>query len=172
MNLASELGQYFGKNNIRLVHGAGKIGLMGALSRAVKYEGGYVTGVIPKLLYRAGIFSEIDDEMIVTETMHERKKIMHEKSDAFIALPGGFGTLEELLEIITLKQLRYHKKPIVILNHNNFYRHLLQQFEMMYTEKFSKGGYSSLYYVAENLNDVFTYLETYSYQITEDKWFR
>lgn len=170
--LAEELGKKIGENNLRLIHGAGKIGLMGVLSRTVKKLNCHVTGVIPETLNKEGITSETDDEIIVTDSMHERKRIMREKADAFIALPGGFGTLEELLEIITLKQLRYHKKPIVIINYSHFYDNLIHQFEQMFGQQFSKKEYRNLYFIAENVNDAFEYLNSYKYSITEDKWFR
>lgn len=170
--LAEELGKKIGENNLRLIHGAGKIGLMGVLSRTVKKLNCHVTGVIPETLNKEGITSETDDEIIVTDSMHERKRIMREKADAFIALPGGFGTLEELLEIITLKQLRYHKKPIVIINYSHFYDNLIHQFEQMFWQQFSKKEYRNLYFIAENINDAFEYLNSYKYSITEDKWFR
>lgn len=170
--LAESLGRKIGENGLKLIHGAGKIGLMGVLSRSAKKFNSHVTGIIPETLNKEGITSETDDEIIVTDSMHERKRIMREKADAFIALPGGFGTLEELLEVITLKQLRYHKMPIVIINFDHFYDHLLNQFEQMFEQQFSKKGYRNLFYVAENIEDTFEYLNSYEYKITGDKWFK
>ncbi|GAB4278477.1 MAG: TIGR00730 family Rossman fold protein [Marinilabiliales bacterium] len=168
---AFELGCKLAERNIKLIYGGGKIGLMGEVSKAVFQNNGYIIGVIPKALHRDGIFYKNANEMIITDSMHERKKVMRDLSDAFIALPGGFGTIEETLEIITLKQLRYHKKPIVIFNQNGFYDFLLKQFAVLFKENFTKNGYSSLYYEAKKIDDIFIYLNNYRYQITEDKWF-
>ncbi len=170
-NSAAELGKIIGKKGHNLVYGAGKIGLMGKISVAVKQNGGAITGVIPETLNKKGITSEIDNVLIVTVDMHERKKIMFEKSNAFIALPGGFGTIEELLEVLTLKQLRYHKKPVVILNICGFYNDILKQFGVFFQQKFAKKEYASLYYVAENPKDAVRYIEDYKYKAVNDKWF-
>ncbi|MFH2144090.1 MAG: TIGR00730 family Rossman fold protein [Bacteroidota bacterium] len=172
LKLAEDIGNEIGKHNLHLIHGAGKIGLMGVLSRTAKENNCKVTGVIPQALNRQGITSETDDEIIVTDTMHERKKIMRDRADIFIALPGGFGTLEELLEVITLKQLRYHTKPIVIINYDHFYDNLIHHFDTMFEQMFSKHKYRSLYYIATDVHDAFNYLENYQYTIAEDKWFR
>jgi uncharacterized protein (TIGR00730 family) len=104
--------------------------------------------------------------------MHTRKAKLEELADAFIALPGGFGTLEELAEVITLKQLDYHSKPIVIINTDNFYKHLLEFFETMYSENFAKSDYRKMYHITENIKDAFDYIENYSAPQLESKWYR
>lgn len=169
--VAKELGVIMVERKYNLIHGAGKIGLMGEISRSVKRCGGSVIGVIPEALNKKGITSEIDDEVIVTKDMHERKKTMFEKADAFIALPGGFGTLEEVIEIITLKQLRYHQKPIVFLNINKFFSSLFEQFEVFFKENFAKPEYAKLYHIADNSKDALDYIEKYRYETINDKWF-
>lgn len=116
---AEDLGKVLLQENIGLVYGSGKAGLMGKVAKTVHEGGGNVVGIISKHLH-----AEVHDgygETIITETMHERKHMMAEKVDAFIALPGGFGTMEELLEIITWYQLNLHNKPIGLLNVNNYY---------------------------------------------------
>jgi len=155
---AQELGTLIGQNNYDLIHGGGMIGLMNILADAVQDNGGKVTGVVPERLNLKGIVSETDDEMIVTKDMSQRKTVMRDRSDAFIALPGGFGTLEEIMEIMTLKQLNYHEKPVIIINTNGFYNDLLSQFDKMFDEQFIKPDLKNLYYIAENPEDAMKHL--------------
>ena len=168
---AEELGIIMGNKKYTLIHGGGQIGLMGAMGRSVKANGGKVIGVIPEKLNKKGIVSENDDEIIVTKDMGARKAKMCELADAFIALPGGFGTLEEILEVITLKQLKYHTKPIVFINSENFYYNLFSQFEILYQEKFAKEDYKKLYAIVSNAAEAIEYIEKYNYEIIQDKWF-
>ena len=116
VDVARRLGRRLAERGDRLVYGGGNIGLMGTLATACHERGGYIVGVIPESLKDKELAYEAADELIVTQDMRGRKTIMEKNADAFIALPGGFGTLEELLEIITLRQLHYHDKPVVILN--------------------------------------------------------
>jgi uncharacterized protein (TIGR00730 family) len=102
--------------------------------------------------------------------MAERKKLLRDKSHAFIALPGGFGTLEEILEVITLKQLGYHNKPIVFINTNGFYENLKAQFELSYQEKFAKPEYGKLFYFATDFKDAMSYIENYKQEDRGTKW--
>ena len=113
---ARQLGEDIARKGWGIVFGAGTQGLMGELARQARKNNGCLTGVIPDSLNSPGIVYEECDELIATHTMRERKAIMEQRSFAFIALPGGFGTLEEILEIITLKQLGYHNKPVVLMN--------------------------------------------------------
>jgi uncharacterized protein (TIGR00730 family) len=147
-----------------LIFGGGMTGLMGEMARGMTDNGGHITGVIPERLNRKNIVYEHCDELIVTQTMRERKSIMEERADAFIALPGGFGTMEELLEIITLKQLKYHKKPIVIMNMNNYYEGIRSIFQKMMNENFANKDNSHLYYFAEEPEDAVQYIENYVYK--------
>jgi len=124
-NAAAELGKLLAENSITCINGGGIKGLMGAISNAVLENNGKVCGVIPQFMYDNGwVHTEIQ-EVIITSDMHSRKKTMADKSDACIALPGGLGTLEELLEIITWRQLGLYLKPIVILNTAGYYDNLL-----------------------------------------------
>ena len=124
-NAARQLGQLLAKRRIRLINGAGSIGLMRSLADAVLENGGEVTGVIPKFMVEQGWHHTGLSKLVEVESMHERKQLMADLSDAVIALPGGCGTLEELLEIITWKQLGLYLNPIVILNTNGFFDPLL-----------------------------------------------
>ena len=170
-DVARELGKLIAENGFNLVHGGGMIGLMGAISESVQAHGGKVTGVLPERLNLEGIASETDDEIIITKDMADRKTEMRKRSEAFIALPGGFGTLEEILEVITLKQLKYHTKPVVILNRNDFYRPLIQMFEKFYEHSFAKPEYSNLYFIANTPEEAMKYILDYKYEEVKDKWF-
>jgi uncharacterized protein (TIGR00730 family) len=168
--LAEELGEHIAKRGNQLLFGGGLIGLMGAVAESVQKHGGKVIGVIPKALNVEGIVFDQCDELIVTEGLRERKAIMDARSDAFIALPGGYGTLEEVLEIITLKQLRYHNKPIIILNLDGFYQPLLDLFERFITERFAKPECRELYAVVPSVPEAMEYLELYQPFQFEGKW--
>ena len=130
-----ELGSVLAENNIEVIYGGGNVGLMGALARTVLKHGGRVTGIIPRKIYDNVSHIELSD-LIIVETMHERKAKMYESGDAFLALPGGIGTLEELTEIFTWYQLEYHNKPIGLLNTNGYYGPFYQMLEHMVKEGF------------------------------------
>jgi uncharacterized protein (TIGR00730 family) len=110
-------------------------------------------------------------EVIITSDMMERKAKMRELSDAFIALPGGFGTLEEILEVLTLRQLGYHTKPIVFVNTNNFFNHLFKQFEVSFTELFAKEVYRKLYFSANDSEEAIKHIQDYKPAELDSKWF-
>ena len=118
---AISLGNYFAKNKIGLVYGGGKIGMMGVISSTILKQNGEVIGVIPKLLEKEEVIHTEVEEMIVCKTMSERKVIMSKLVDGYITLPGGFGTLDELFEVLTLGQLHIEQKPIGLLNINGFF---------------------------------------------------
>jgi len=160
--VADELGAKLAQKGFVLVHGGGKTGLMGALARSVHANGGKVIGVIPEQLRTHELAYEAADELIVTKDMRERKTIMEKRADIFVGLPGGFGTLEEILEILTLKQLRFHDKPIVLINTNNFYDHLINLFEHIYEQQFAHPEHRKLYHIASDINGAFSYIEAYS----------
>jgi uncharacterized protein (TIGR00730 family) len=157
---AAELGREIARRGDSLLFGGGMIGLMGATARAVHQMQGTVIGVIPKALNVKNVVYEYCNELIVTTDMRSRKAVMDHRSDAFIALPGGYGTLEELLEIITLKQLNYHQKPVVIFNTAGFYDQLLAQFERAIDQNFAKPGCRELYYVTDNVAEALAYIDT------------
>ncbi len=136
--MAYELGQLLATESIELIYGAAKIGLMGAVARGVQDNGGICIGVIPDFLKQKEIVNLNSDELIVTENMHDRKIIMYERSDGFIIIPGGFGTLDEFFEIATWGQLGLHTKPIGVLNYNGYFDALLNQFNHMVEEGYLK----------------------------------
>lgn len=145
---AFRLGQLLANHHIRLINGAGSIGLMRSVSDAVLENGGEVTGVIPKFMVEQGWQHTGLTELIVVESMHERKQLMANLSDAVIALPGGCGTLEELLEIITWKQLGLYLNPVIILNTNGFFDPLLMMLERAIDENFMRRRHSDIWNVA------------------------
>jgi hypothetical protein len=168
---ANELGALMARQNYKLIYGGGRIGLMGALARAVHQHGGRIIGVIPKSLKEKELAYEACDELIVTRDLRDRKAIMETRADAFVALPGGFGTLEEVLEILTLKQLQFHLKPIILVNTNAFYDHLIRLCEHIYRERFAKPDSRLLYHVAADAANVFSHLENYQPPQLQSKWF-
>ena len=155
---AVEFGTLLGQRGLTLVYGGASVGLMGQLARSVQRAGGRVVGVIPQSLRDREIAYEAADELIVTRDLRERKAIMESRADAFVALPGGFGTLEEILEVLTLKQLHVHAKPIVFLNTAGFYDRLLAVFEQLYEQRFTKSAYRGFYHVAAQPADALSHL--------------
>lgn len=170
---ASELGRLMAERGYQMVFGAGCIGLMGEIARSIHAHGGRMVGVIPEYLRLPGVCYEESDELIVTSGLRERKAAMESLSDAFIALPGGFGTLEELLEIITLKQLRVHEKPVVMLNTGGFYDAVSRVFEQLFEERFTKSEYRAYYRIVDTPAEALDYIESYSPQPEPagSKWF-
>ena len=140
MDSARDFGRLLAENGIRLVYGGGSIGLMGAVAKSVLDHGGSVTGIIPDFLTSRERALENVQEMIVTRDMHERKRIMFERSDAFVALPGGVGTLEELVEQLTWSQLGRHNKPILIANIADFWEPLVTLIAHMQNAAFIRPG--------------------------------
>lgn len=165
------LGAELAKAGYGLVFGAGNMGLMGAVARGVHSEGGKVTGVIPSFMNVENIPYKACDETIVTETMRERKQIMEELSDGFVAAPGGIGTFEEFFEILTLKQLKRHKKPVVLLNTNHYYDHIQDMMELCVTEHFAKKQTLELYAIVDTPKQAVEYIQGYEYKDFELKWF-
>lgn len=145
---AIELGKILAAKKINIINGAGCLGLMSAISDSALNAGGSVTGIIPKFMVEQNWHHKGLTRMIETETMHERKSLMAEMSDASIALPGGCGTLEELLEVITWKQLGLYLKPIVILNINGYFNPLLEMLNKAIEENFMRQEHGKLWNVA------------------------
>ncbi len=159
---AIRLGQYLCQQNIELIYGGAKIGLMGAVADQVLKNQGKVTGVIPKFLLKKEVVHDQLTELIVVESMHERKQKMFERCDGFIALPGGFGTLEELFEILTWAQLGRHKKPIGILNTDGYYDDLLQFLTSTVKHKFVRDNNLELFCVDQNIVDLLDAMNNYT----------
>ena len=146
--VAEELGHLLASKGINLINGAGSIGLMAATSNAALASGGTVTGVIPRFMIEQGWHHTGLTQLVETETMHERKHLMAEMSDGIIALPGGCGTLEELLEIITWKQLGLYLKPIVVLNIDGYFNPLLEMLQKAIDENFMRPEHGNIWVVA------------------------
>ncbi len=153
-NAARILGTAFADNGIRLVYGGGSLGLMGEVAQATLKAGGKVTGIIPAFLSEKEKMLCDVDELIVTEDMHERKKLMYERSDAFVALPGGIGTLEELVEQLTWSQLGRHGKPIVVANINDFWRPLKNLLTHMKEDAFIRPGLDVTFTVVDKAEQI------------------
>jgi uncharacterized protein (TIGR00730 family) len=157
---AIALGKSLAENNVRLVYGGGSIGLMGAVATSVLQHGGRVTGIIPDFLTKRENALTGAQELIVTHDMHERKRLMFERSDAFVALPGGIGTLEELVEQLTWQQLGRHSKPILLANIDNFWEPLLQLFSHMRSTAFIRPTLALEILKAEQVEDILPRLRT------------
>jgi len=173
-NAATEMGILMGKAGFNLVYGGGSLGTMYKNAEAVKKFGGKVFGVLPKKLHELGVGNGNCDTLYVTEEMRSRKEKLDTLSDAIIALSGGFGTLEELTEMIVQKQLGYNKKAIVILNTNGFYDNLLSFFEEIINQNFAGEDSAELYFVAKTPIEALDYLINYKpseFDITE-KWIK
>jgi uncharacterized protein (TIGR00730 family) len=153
-DMAATLGRLMAENGIGLVYGGGNVGLMGIVARAVLQHGGHVTGIIPDFLLRRESLLEDVQETIIVPDMHTRKQAMFERADAFVALPGGVGTLEELVEQMTWAQLGRHNKPILLLSTNGFWKPLLVLLAHMREQGFIRAGLELNYIVAEYAEDV------------------
>lgn len=156
---AKRMGEILAENQIRLIYGAGKVGLMGAIADSTLSNGGKVTGVIPQFMVDAGWCHENLDELIITASMHERKQTICQMADAMLALPGGIGTFEELLECLTWKQLGLHTKPIVILNTDGYYDNLLRCLNQMVEEHFMRPLHQNMYMVVSTPEEVLPAIE-------------
>ena len=151
---AKKLGKILAEDGVRLIYGGGSVGLMGALAKAVVEHGGEVTGIIPEFLTRRERPELLSQELIVTRDMHERKGMMFERADAFVALPGGIGTLEELVEQLTWAQLGRHKKPILVANIGNYWNPLLTLIEHMRAVKFVQASMQVNILVTKRVEDI------------------
>lgn len=163
------LGQLFASKNIRLVYGGGSVGLMNIMANAVLDAGGTVTGVIPTFLAEKEVANEQVTELIKVASMHERKTIMYERSEGVITLPGGFGTMDELCEMLTWSQLGLHKKPIGILNVDGYYNGLIQLFDSMVKEGFLKQENRSLALFSDSIDELIPLMENIR-PLNRDQW--
>lgn len=156
---ARAFGTILAQNKVRLIYGGGAIGLMGEIASAVLDHGGEVTGIIPEFLKEREIALKRVQELVVTPNLHQRKQIMFERADAFVALPGGIGTLEELVEQLTWAQLGRHKKPILLANINGFWDPLCALLDHMTSLKFIRPGLSVRYIVVDRVEDILPKLQ-------------
>lgn len=166
---ARELGSLMAQNGVGLVYGGGSLGLMGELASAVLGSGGHVVGIIPEFLAGRERLNSKVTELIITRDMHERKRMMFERADAFVAMPGGIGTLEELVEQLTWAQLGRHKKPILLLNTGAFWDPLIQLFDHMMALGFIHSAELFRYLVADDVSEVLPLLQGAASEITESE---
>lgn len=159
INPTEELGTKIAERGHTLIYGGGAAGLMGAAARGAYSQGGKIIGIVPSFLNVDGILFDNCDEMIFTETMRERKQLMEEKSDAFIVTPGGVGTFDEFFEILTLKQLGRHSKPIAVFNINGYFDSLVEQLKNAVHKQFMNPESFELCFFADNADKLINYLE-------------
>ena len=169
--VAEELGREMVRRGWGLVYGGGRTGLMGAVARAVKESGGRVVGVIPEFMKVRELAYDEADELVTVITMRERKLLMETRADAFVALPGGWGTLEEIAEILTLRQLDVVRKPCVFLNQDGFYDPLFQLFDRMLADRFFRPSNMDLFRVATSVSGVLDAIESDAAPSGDPKWF-
>ncbi len=167
---AKKLALLIAENNMTLINGGANVGLMEVVSAVAAKNGAKTIGVIPEKMMRRSLVSDKMHEVIISKDMQERKAKMRELSDAYIALPGGFGTLEEILEVITLRQLEYLDGAIVFINTNGFFDDLFNQFEKSYRENFAKENYRKIYFIAKNAAEAIEYIKHYKPENLGTKW--
>ena len=158
--LADEVGGAIAKQGWSLVYGGGSVGLMGRVARAVQAGGGSVVGVIPASMDTIEVANRDADELIVVETMRERKQIMDDRADAFVVLPGGFGTLEELAEILVLKILGYTDRPLIVVNPAGFYDPLKELFDHFVEQKFAQPKHLAMVEFVESVEEVYSAIKS------------
>ncbi|MEP5610847.1 MAG: TIGR00730 family Rossman fold protein [Cyclobacteriaceae bacterium] len=166
---AQNLGEKLASDGIRVIYGGAKIGIMGKVAEGALNAGGEVIGVIPSFLQTVEVAHDSLTEMFVVKTMHERKTKMNELSDGIIALPGGFGTMEEFFEILTWGQLGLHSKPMGLLNVNGFYDSLIAQFDVMVDSQLLKSVNREMVLVSDSINDLLVKMQKYKAPSVE-KW--
>ncbi len=167
---SQEFGEKIGQNNYDMVYGGTNVGMMGVIANNAIKNGAKVVGVIPERIASFGLSHPELAQVVVTKDMRERKATMEKYADIFVALPGGFGTFEEIFEILVAKQLGYHNKPVIFFNFDGFYDNMLKMFETLYSNNFAKEEMKSLYYIANSIDDMYEYLKSYKPQEFIVKW--
>ena len=156
------IGEKLAENGCDLVFGGGATGMMGAVARGVKAKGGKVCGITPSFFNVDGVVFDKCDELIFTKTMSERKKLLREKADGLLVTPGGIGTFDEFFEVITLRQLSLHKKPIAIYNVDGYFDPLNNLLENAIEKKFMTEKNRDLYFISDNADEIINYLLNYT----------
>jgi len=167
---AAEMGRVIARNKLQLIYGAGKTGLMGALANGCLEEGGTVIGITPEKLNNLSLIHQSLSRLEVTPDIHARKARMHQLADAFIALPGGFGTLDELFETLTWAQIGIHSKPVGLLNTNDYYDPLLAMIEKARQEKFIYEEHKKLMICSTNPNELISRLANFIQPNGLERW--
>lgn len=175
LDAGERLGSALAQNNHSLIFGGGANGLMGAVAQGAYSENGEIVGICPSFFNVDGALFQNCTQMIYTETMRERKKMLEEMSDAFIVTPGGIGTFDEFFEIYTLRQLGIHKKPIVIFNINGYYNSLIDMLDNAVYKKFMPDANMNLLFVSDNVQEIISHIENYNsddYKSSEFKFIK
>lgn len=162
IDATEKLGEVLGEKGHTLVYGGGAGGLMGAAARGFKQKGGKVIGLAPSFFNVDGVLFEECDEFIYPDTMRDRKRMMEDLSDAFIAVPGGIGTFDELFEIVTLRQLGLHQKPVALFNVNGYYNHILEMFDFAVKEGFITEKIGEIVPAFKTAEEIIEYFENYN----------
>lgn len=158
---AYEVGQKIAQADYNLVYGGSTCGCMGQVAQGVLDNGGDVIGIIPKAIMDKGVSNPNASKIIVTKDMNERKQMMEDYADIFMALPGSFGTLDEIMQAIVTKQLAYHKKAIVFIDVDNYYKPLFEMFENFYKYGFAQDFNRELYYITDNIDEAISYCNNF-----------
>lgn len=166
---AEQVGRTLAEQKIRLIYGGGSVGLMGVVADAVLAHGGEVTGIIPHFIDAFEVGHKSLTEMIKVDTMHQRKALMEQLTDGIITLPGGYGSMDELFEILSWAQLGLHQKPIGLLNVNGFYDHLIKQLDVMVEEGFLKAENRELLLVSDSIEVLLEKMKNFS-PVFHEKW--
>jgi uncharacterized protein (TIGR00730 family) len=159
LDIGAEFGQRLAKRDVTLIYGGGDCGVMGAVANATMKNGGHVTGVFPVSLRNIENEHQNLSEIIIVDTMHERKMGMFERSDAFIVFPGGFGTMDEMFEILTWKQLQLHNKPVIIFNYQGYWDPLIALMKNIIEQGFAKAEVATFYHVVTVVEEILDILE-------------
>lgn len=158
LDIGAEFGKLLAARDITLVYGGGDCGVMGAVANSTMKHGGYAIGVFPRSLRNIENEHQSLTEITIVDTMHERKQNMFERSDAFIVFPGGFGTMDEMFEILTWKQLMLHNKPVVIFNYQGYWDPLIALMKNIIEQQFAKTEVATYYHVVDKLEDIINVL--------------
>ncbi|PGK38368.1 TIGR00730 family Rossman fold protein [Bacillus anthracis] len=168
-NAAEKLGEYLGEKNITLIYGGGKVGLMGSVANSALQVGGNVVGIIPEFLRDKEIAHQGITDLIVVDSMHSRKQKMNDMADGFIVLPGGYGTYEEMFEVLSWGQIGIHKKPVGLLNVDGFFDPLIDMLQHTVEKGFARPENLSLILSSTNIEDLLKKMKNYNHVIV-NKW--
>lgn len=168
--VSKELGEKLAQKGFDMVYGGTTVGMMGVIANNALQNGAEVIGVIPERIASFGLKHPELAKVIVTKDMRERKATMEKYADVFVAMPGGFGTFEEIFEILVAKQLGYHDKPVIFVNFDGYYDNMIKMFNTLYENNFAKEEMKSLYFIAKTVDEIFGYVETYAPKEFVHKW--
>lgn len=168
--ISKEFGEKIALKNYNMVYGGTTVGMMGVIANNALKNGADVIGVIPERIASFGLKHPELAQVIITKDMRERKATMEKHADIFVAMPGGFGTFEEIFEILVAKQLGYHNKPIIFVNFDGFYDDMIKMFDTLYKNNFAKEAVKELYFIANNIDEIFEYIEAYTPKEFVHKW--